>query len=191
MKPMNLNSGGKGAIERMVEAYGFTTRQALCEQLGVSKSSLATRYMRDSFPADWVLQCALETKASLQWLTFGTGPKFEHAYSDVLHIPMKKMIDGTVFEAGSVMFDKVLMPNNLTHPALIQDGKDSFLIDTNHLDVMDGEWLISIDGKSSIKNLIRLPDNKVKIDYGKLTIDVKLSEISIVGKVYAKFLVGE
>lgn len=188
---MNLTSGGKGAIERMVEAYGFTTRQALCEQLGVSKSSLATRYMRDSFPADWVIQCALETKASLQWLTFGIGPKFEHAHSDVLHMPVKKIIDGILYEAGSVMFDKVLIPSNLTQPALIQDGKDSFLIDTDQLDVMDGEWLISIDGKSSIKNLIRLPDNKVKIDYGKLTIDVKLSEILIIGKVSAKLLVGE
>lgn len=89
------------------------------------------------------------------------------------------------------MFDKVLIPSNLTQPALIQDGKDSFLIDTGQLDVMDGEWLISIDGKSSIKNLIRLPDNKVKIDYGKLTIDVKLSEILITGKVSAKLLVGE
>ncbi|WP_262830710.1 helix-turn-helix domain containing protein [Klebsiella aerogenes] len=25
----------------MVEAYGFTTRQALCDQLGVSKSTMA------------------------------------------------------------------------------------------------------------------------------------------------------
>ncbi|MCV5942164.1 helix-turn-helix domain containing protein, partial [Escherichia coli] len=52
---MDFSQGGKKAIERMVEAYGFTTRQALCEQLGISKSSLATRYMRDSFPSDWVI----------------------------------------------------------------------------------------------------------------------------------------
>lgn len=188
---MDLSSGGKGAIERMVEAYGFTTRQALCEQLGVSKSSLATRYMRDSFPADWIIQCALETKASLQWLTFGIGPKFEHVHSDILHVQKKKIIDGVLCDAGSIMFDKVLMPNNITHPVLVQDGKDSFLIDTKQVDAVDGEWLISIDGKFSIKNLIRLPENKIKIDYGKITVDIKLSDISIIGKVSAKLIVGE
>ncbi|HHU7925073.1 TPA: helix-turn-helix domain-containing protein, partial [Escherichia coli] len=62
---MNLEKGGRGAIERMVEAYGFKTRQALCDHLGISKSTLATRYMRDSFPAEWVIQCALETGTSL------------------------------------------------------------------------------------------------------------------------------
>lgn len=55
---MDFNSGGKKAIERLVEAYGFGTRQALCDHLGVSKSTMATRYMRDIFPADWVIQCA-------------------------------------------------------------------------------------------------------------------------------------
>lgn len=37
---MNLEKGGLGAIERMVQAYGFETRQALCDHLGVSKSTL-------------------------------------------------------------------------------------------------------------------------------------------------------
>lgn len=58
---INPNQGGKAAIERLVKAYGFTTRQALADHLGVSKSTLANRYMRDTFPADWIIQCALET----------------------------------------------------------------------------------------------------------------------------------
>ncbi|WP_228706637.1 helix-turn-helix transcriptional regulator [Klebsiella pneumoniae] len=56
---INPNQGGKAAIERLVKAYGFTTRQALADHLGVSKSTLANRYMRDTFPADWIIQCAL------------------------------------------------------------------------------------------------------------------------------------
>ncbi|MDA7147119.1 helix-turn-helix domain-containing protein, partial [Escherichia coli] len=35
----------------MVKAYGYKTRQALADHLGISKSTLATRYMRDIFPA--------------------------------------------------------------------------------------------------------------------------------------------
>ena len=34
-RTMNLEKGGRGAIERMVEAYGFKTRQALCDHLGI------------------------------------------------------------------------------------------------------------------------------------------------------------
>ena len=49
------------------------TRQALADHIGVSKSTLANRYMRDTFPADWIIQCSLETGASLTWLTTGNG----------------------------------------------------------------------------------------------------------------------
>jgi phage repressor protein C with HTH and peptisase S24 domain len=83
---INPNQGGKAAIERLVEAYGFTTRQALAEHLEVSKSTLANRYMRDTFPPDWIIQCALETGTPLTWLTNGEGPVYENAKSDVLVI---------------------------------------------------------------------------------------------------------
>lgn len=68
---INPNQGGKAAIERLEEAYGFTTRQALAEHLDVSKSTLANRYMRDTFPADWIIQCAFETDVPLNGLPLG------------------------------------------------------------------------------------------------------------------------
>lgn len=34
---MGSDTGGKAAIERLLEAYGFTTKQALSEHLNVSK----------------------------------------------------------------------------------------------------------------------------------------------------------
>ncbi|HGO4744211.1 TPA: helix-turn-helix domain-containing protein, partial [Klebsiella pneumoniae] len=47
-------SGGKEAITRILQAYGFSTRQALCDRLGISQSTMANRWMRDTFPHDWV-----------------------------------------------------------------------------------------------------------------------------------------
>ncbi len=70
---MGSDTGGKAAIERLLEAYGFTTKQALSEHLNVSKSTMANRVLRDSFPADWIIQCALETGVSLLWLATGQG----------------------------------------------------------------------------------------------------------------------
>lgn len=55
------DSGGRDAINRLIKAYNFSSRQQLCEHLEVSKSTMANRYLRDGFPAEWVIQCALET----------------------------------------------------------------------------------------------------------------------------------
>jgi hypothetical protein len=59
------DSGGREAINRLIKAYNFSSRQQLCDHLSVSKSTMANRYLRDSFPAEWVIQCALETGISL------------------------------------------------------------------------------------------------------------------------------
>lgn len=70
------NRGGKDTILRLVEAYGFSNRQALCSHLGGSQSTLDNRSARDTFPADWVIICHVETGASLTWLTTGKGARF-------------------------------------------------------------------------------------------------------------------
>lgn len=85
---INPNQGGKAAIERLVEAYGFTTRQALADHLDVSKSTLANRYMRDTFPADWIIQCALETGVSLRWLSTSEGPMWVDAKTQIMSLSL-------------------------------------------------------------------------------------------------------
>ncbi|WP_348265451.1 helix-turn-helix transcriptional regulator, partial [Salmonella enterica] len=69
-------SGGRDAITRRIKAYNFTSRQQLCEHLEVSKSTMANTYLRDSFPAEWVIQCALVTGISLLWLGTGQGDMY-------------------------------------------------------------------------------------------------------------------
>lgn len=187
VKSMDFSQGGKKAIERMVEAYGFTTRQALCEQLGISKSSLATRYMRDSFPSDWVIQCALETGVNIKWLVTGLPPKHEYLTSDIINIQKIKLMDGVLLDAGTLMFDKVFIPDGLSSPSVISNGNNSYFIERDFTDVVDGDWLISIDGKHSIKQVIRIPDNKVKINYGNIIVDMNINDLVFIGKVIAEF----
>ena len=79
---ISQNRGGKEVIARILEAYGFNTRISLCNQLGVSQSTMANRYARDTFPADWVIVCHLETGASLIWLSTGVGSKFVDGRDD-------------------------------------------------------------------------------------------------------------
>ena len=134
---MDFSTGGKAAIERLVAAYGYTTRQALCDRLGVSKSTMATRYMRDIFPADWIIQCVLETGASLEWLSYGTGEAFtginsgnsianlksanENALNDVITVQKKKIVDGNLYSANFFMLDKAMLPSHIIKPIIVVD----------------------------------------------------------------------
>ncbi len=61
---------GEEAIHRLMAAYDFKSRQQ-CDHWVHPKAP--NRYLRDSFPAEWVIQCALETGVSLLWLTTGQG----------------------------------------------------------------------------------------------------------------------
>ncbi|HAN6235189.1 TPA: bacteriophage CI repressor, partial [Escherichia coli] len=38
------NRGGQQVIDRILKAYGFTSRQAFCNHLGISQSTMANRY---------------------------------------------------------------------------------------------------------------------------------------------------
>ncbi len=185
---MNFDKGGRAAIERMVEAYGFTTRQALCDHLGVSKSTLATRYMRDSFPAEWVIQCALETGASLDWLTNGNGPTFNDRQSDIISIPQKKIIDGILYDYNYCMFDKAILGDTFVNPIAVSDGHRIYIFETSFEEVSDGKWLVEIEGKTSIKDLIRIPVGKVKLSNNDSSFECLISDIKAIAKCKSIFI---
>lgn len=180
---MDLIKGGRGAIERMVEAYGFNTRQALCEQLGVSKSTLATRYMRDSFPSDWVIQCALETGASLQWLTNGEGKIFQDFRNDLVSIPRKKIVEGKLHDSDHYFFDKSFLPELNSDPICIIDNTVTYIADRIFHEVSDGKWLVDIEGKVYIRDIVRIPNGNIKVEGGKYSFDCKLNEIIFLARI--------
>ena len=180
---MNLTNGGRSAIERLVEAYGFGTRQALSDHLGVSKSTLATRYMRDIFPSDWVIQCALETGVSLQWLTTGNGPMYEDGKNDIVSIPRFKLQSGALLQSNYYLFDKAFLPDDLQDPIIIVDGDVTYIADRKFDEVTDGKWLVEIEGKTSVRDLTRIPVGKVRVSGVGMAFDCRIDEISVLGKI--------
>lgn len=176
---MDFNRGGQEVIKRLLIAYGFKTRQALCEQLGASTSTMSTRWMRDIFPADWVIQCAMETGASLEWLSFGKGEAFQNgaenspneykktandnAMGDVVAVPRKKIIDGNLYESNFYMLDKAMLPSHLSKPVIIFDDEIPYVADMKTDELSDGTWVVEIEGKTSIKELTRIPVGRVLV----------------------------
>lgn len=180
---INPNQGGKAAIERLVEAYGFKTRQALADHLEVSKSTLANRYMRDTFPSDWIIQCALETGVSLRWLATADGPMFLDARSQVISLPKAKIKDGRLSEDGFLIFDLSLLPKDLNKISAIESDKIVYLIRREMNDINDGLWVIAIDDIFSVRELVRLPNNKVMLETNSKKIECHIDDITIIAKV--------
>lgn len=94
-------------LDRVINAYGFTSKLMLADHFGMASSSLAGRYKRGGFPADMVVRCVAETGASLEWLATGQDRKFDDEELDIIKMPRRKIVDGLLYDAGRYMLDKV------------------------------------------------------------------------------------
>ncbi|EGB2527727.1 Repressor protein CI [Salmonella enterica] len=181
---MNFTHGGKAVIERIVEAYGYKTRQALADHLGISKSTLATRYMRDTFPADWVIQCAIETGVSITWLAFGKGDKIEKNSSlNCINIPKFTLNNAKLIESGSSIFDKNLLPENTIFPCLIENVNNFYICEKRFNNIIDGEWIVGIDGDISIRTITKLPNEKIQVKNKNIVFECSINEIEFLAKI--------
>lgn len=186
-KSIQLPEGGKDPIERILAAYGFTSRLTLCKHLNVSQSTMANRVARGNFPADWIIICAMETNATLEWLTFGQGPMFADK-SDAKNLRMehKTITNGVVSAANWVSVDASLMPSNLKSPFLITFEKQLYVVDQFDEEINDGLWLIEFDGFTSIRELYRFPAGRIRVENGKASFECHVDEIAVQGKVISR-----
>ncbi|QHM93308.1 phage repressor protein CI [Kosakonia sacchari] len=183
---INLDVDSTPILDRVIEAYGFTQKLQLAEHLDMAASSLSSRYKRGVFPADIVVKCIAETGVSLEWLATGEGKKFSNDELDIMKLPHKKLVDGQLYDSGYVMFDKVFFKagNPLpTKPVCVQDEKDQFILDQEFSDIFDGEWLVNIEGKTSIRTLTRIPVKKVRVSGVGMAFDCSVEDIEVIGRV--------
>lgn len=178
---MNLTTGGQEVVHRLLELYNVKSRQALCEILGVSKSTMATRYMRDMFPADWIVRAAIETKANVEWIAFGTGKKFENENPGLLKVPTLILTNEELSDGETLFFDKELYPESITSPTILLAGSGRYLMDRGYKLVSDGTWLMSIDGKKSIRDVMRLPQQKVRVTKDSGSFECLISDVDFIG----------
>ncbi|MDL5166676.1 phage repressor protein CI [Proteus faecis] len=180
------NSGE--VLDRIIKAYGFTSKIMLAEHFNMGASGISGRYKRNNFPADMVVRCMYETGANLEWLAFGEGKPFNHEKLDNLKISNFQLKNGQLIPSDHIMFDKVIFPNQSplpSEPISIQDGDSYFIIDKKYNDVFDGKWLIEIDGKNSIRELTRMPMQRVRVSGVGMAFDCELADLTVIGRVVA------
>lgn len=183
---INLDVDSTPILDRVIEAYGFTQKLQLAEHLDMAASSLSSRYKRGIFPADIVVRCAAETGANLEWLATGRGPKFDNDELDILKVPRRKIVDGQLYEAGMLMLDKVsFLPGKPLpqKPMCVIDGSMQYIVDQFFSEVYDDDWLVEVEGKTSIRTLTRIPVGKVRISGVGMAFDCAIDDIKIIGRV--------
>ncbi|QCT18508.1 phage repressor protein [Jejubacter calystegiae] len=173
-------------LDRIIDAYGFTSKLMLADHFGMASSSLAGRYKRGGFPADMVVRCVAETGANLEWIATGNGTKFNDEELDILRVPRKKIIDGQLRDAGILMLDQVIFPKGKPtpkKPICVVDETSQYIIEQQYPEIYDGEWLVDIEGKVSIRTLTRIPVKKVRVSGIGMAFDCSIEDINIIGKV--------
>ncbi|HGM5388009.1 phage repressor protein CI [Serratia marcescens] len=183
---MEFNQDAKAAIERMVKAYGVKTKLALCEALGITASALANRQNRNAFPAEYVLKCALDTGASVHWLTYGHGDMFDQTVvsaPNTLAVPSKKLVARKLHDGDTFLLDKKFLPEKIKNPIVVIDGEFQYIATRAYTEIYDGTWLIDIDGNISIRELVRIPGNKVNVSNKSHSFECPVGELSIIAKV--------
>ncbi|EPT8872331.1 phage repressor protein CI [Cronobacter dublinensis] len=186
---IDLNVDSTPILNRVIEAYGFTQKLQLAEHLDMAASSLSSRYKRGVFPADIVVKCIAETGANLEWLATGQGRKFNDDDLDIFKIPRSKIVDGRLYDAGILMLDKVMfLPGKpIPHqPMCVLDGQVQYIVDQAYSEVYDDDWLVEIEGKSTIRTLTRIPVRKVRISGVGMAFDCGIDDIKVIGRVVLK-----
>ncbi|EOY4357707.1 phage repressor protein CI [Cronobacter sakazakii] len=191
MEKFNIKTGAREAVARICEVYGFTSRLQLANYLEISPSALGTRIMRDNFPADLVLRCALETGASIYWLTTGEGSTFNHLASDTVRIPAYQITGTELIRRSSNIYDKAVLPKYIGELQTISEGDVTYFVDIGSHTAGDGKFLIEYSQAKSIKEITLLPGNKLRIDWGKYPVDCDVSDVKLLGKVVATYLVND
>lgn len=183
---IDLNVDSTPILDRVIEAYGFTQKLQLAEHLDMAASSLSSRYKRGVFPADIVVKCVAETGANLEWLATGQGRKFNDDELDILKMPRSKIVDGQLYDAGTLMLDKVIfLPGKPLpqQPICVLDGLIQYIVDQSYSEVYDDDWLVEVEGKTSVRTLTRIPVRKVRVSGVGMAFDCGIDDIKIIGRV--------
>lgn len=183
------NTDSAPVLDRVMEAYGFTQKMQLAELMNIAASSLSSRYKRGGLPADIMIKCMAETGVNLEWLATGQGRKFDSEELDILKIPRQKIVDGQLYDAGIVMLDKAIFPQGKPipeNPVCVLDVITQYVIEKNFSEVYDDEWLVEIEGKTSVRTLTRIPVKKVRVSGVGMAFDCSIDDITIIGRVVLK-----
>lgn len=182
-----ISNGGKAVLRRILDAYGFTMQKQLCELLDISSGTVSTWIRRNYFPGDVVVACALDTGVSLKWLATGKGSDKRETTPENQSesIPKKNLNSGILEDDGSWYVDFSFLSQQPTTPIFINSNHAAWIVDTGIRSVSNGRWLLAIDGKYDIYDVVILPGKKINVTKSNSSFACSVDEVEPAGKVIA------
>ncbi|KDW98029.1 putative bacteriophage CI repressor protein [Escherichia coli 2-210-07_S3_C2] len=86
------------------------------------------------------------------------------AKSHVVSLTREKIIDGKLIDNGYLIFDLSLLPNDLKDISALEHEHITYVVRRGVDEIDDGLWLIAIDGIYSVRELMRLPNNRIMLE---------------------------
>lgn len=105
------------------------------------------------------------------------------ARAQITSLTREKISDGKLIENGYLIFDLSLLPSDLKNISAIEYDSVTYVIRRGMDEINDGLWLIAIDGIFSVRELIRLPNNRIILESKSKRIECDISDINIIAKV--------
>ncbi|MBN1084554.1 phage repressor protein CI [Erwinia aphidicola] len=184
---IDFQSGAKEVLDRVLQAYGFSTKLALAEHLGIASSSLANRYSRGYFPSDIVVRCMADTGATLHWLVTGQGETLSGAGAEESQkvnttlLPRQRLEAGKLSELTAVMLDEDFLAFSATalvKPLIVVEGQRQWIAEQAWAEILDGEWLVSMEGQVTVRHLTRIPPGRVRVSSAQQQFECALGDIT-------------
>ncbi|SUB14967.1 Uncharacterised protein [Pantoea agglomerans] len=98
----------------------------------------------------------------------------------------KKISNGILEVMDDFILDKASLPEGLNAPFVINADRSTYLVDTYEGEIVDGLWLIEIDKLVSIRELVRFPGGRIRVENGKSSFECQSSDIVVLGKVITR-----
>ncbi|AWV44576.1 Cro/Cl family transcriptional regulator [Hafnia alvei] len=182
--------GGESAVQRLMQAYGFTMKKQLGDHLGAGTGTISTWVKRDYFPGEAIVRCALETGVSLEWLASGVGEPIKSGKErsedgTLICIKVQKLVDGVLIDAGELVTNAKGILVKPKRPLFIELKDTSYLVEIDFCSVAEGYWLMSRGEFISIENIVLLPGNCFFIN----GVSWPREEVVLLGKVVSKTII--
>lgn len=180
-----MANGGKAVLRRILDAYGFSMQKQLCELLNISSGTVSTWIRRNYFPGDVVVTCALDTGVSLKWLATGKGnERIEEKSIEHTNTIIKKTLNfGVIEDDGVIRFDLSFLLKKPASPLFISSNAGAWLLDTAVKQLSNGRWMLGVDGKYDIYDVMILPGKKIKVSNAFSNFSCGDEEMEPAGKV--------
>lgn len=98
----------KEVLERIIVSYGVKSRTELAELLSIPLPTINNWVARGSVPGNYIIQCAIETQANLEWLVTGQLANASPKGVVTSYLTGKELYEQILSSGGKAVLQRIL-----------------------------------------------------------------------------------